>query len=53
MAIWLVRLSVKLSSRKLDTLIAYQPEDLTVTVGAGMEFEHLQEILADITSGCR
>jgi len=37
---------LKISSSKLNALIAYQPEDLTVTVGAGMEFEHLQEILA-------
>ncbi len=41
-----VPVGLKISSRKLDALIAYQPEDLTVTIGAGMEFEHLQEILA-------
>ncbi len=38
---------VTLSTRKLDKLIDYQPEDLTVTVGAGMTLARLQEILGE------
>jgi glycolate oxidase FAD binding subunit len=35
-----------ISTQKLEQLVAYQPEDLTITVGAGMQFDYLQEILA-------
>jgi glycolate oxidase FAD binding subunit len=38
---------VIISTLKLDKLIDYQPEDLTITVGAGMTFARLQEILAE------
>ena len=37
---------VVISTSKLDQLVDYQPEDLTITVGAGMTFARLQEILA-------
>lgn len=36
-----------ISTLKLNKLIDYQPEDLTITVGAGMTFARLQEILAE------
>jgi glycolate oxidase FAD binding subunit len=38
--------ALRLSTRKLDKLIDYQPQDLTVTVGAGMPLARLQELLA-------
>lgn len=38
---------LKISTNRLNELIAYQPEDLTITIGAGMEFDRLQEILAE------
>jgi glycolate oxidase FAD binding subunit len=37
---------LKISTTNLNELINYFPEDLTITVGAGMEFARLQEILA-------
>lgn len=37
--------NLELSACKLTDLIDYQPEDLTITVGAGMPFEQLQQIL--------
>ena len=36
-----------LSTRGMQDLIAYQPEDLTITVGAGMAFDDLQNILRE------
>ncbi len=36
---------VTISTLKLDDLVDYQPEDLTITVGAGMTFARLQAIL--------
>jgi glycolate oxidase FAD binding subunit len=36
-----------LSTLKLDALVDYQPEDLTITVGAGITFAKLQSILAE------
>jgi glycolate oxidase FAD binding subunit len=34
-------------SQKLDQIVAYTPEDLTITVQAGMPFDRLSEILAE------
>lgn len=39
--------ALQISTKKLDQLIEYHPEDLTVTVGAGMTLQRLQEILAE------
>lgn len=39
--------TVRISTSKLDQLIEYHPEDLTVIVGAGMTLARLQEILAE------
>ncbi len=39
--------NLTISTAKLNKLVAYQPEDLTVTIGAGMQFDHLQEILGE------
>jgi len=36
---------LQISTSKLNTLIAYQPEDLTITTGAGLELAQLQSIL--------
>lgn len=38
---------LQISTRQLNELIAYQPEDLTITIGAGMEFDRLQAILKE------
>ncbi|HEX2913262.1 MAG TPA: FAD-binding oxidoreductase [Chloroflexia bacterium] len=39
--------AVTLSTLKLNELIDYQPEDLTITVQTGMPFERLQAILGE------
>ncbi len=36
-----------ISTRQLDQLVDYQPEDLTITVGAGTTLARLQEILGE------
>ncbi len=38
---------VTVSTTQLDKLLDYQPEDLTITVGAGMTLARLQEILGE------
>lgn len=43
---WYTPTASTLSTLQLADLLEYHPEDLTVTVGAGMEFARLQEILA-------
>ncbi len=39
--------TLQISTVVLDELIAYQPEDLTITIGAGMTLARLQSILGE------